>query len=103
MVLRLALDTGATSTLINTSLLVAIRYDLTLATDRVEMTTGSGVEFAPVIDVSELSALGKTNNRFSVLGHMLPPSAGVDGLLGLDFFRGHVLTIDFPDKTIHLS
>jgi len=32
---------------------------------------------------------------FGVLGHTLPPSAGVDGLLGLDFFRGQSLTGDF--------
>jgi hypothetical protein len=38
----------------------------------------------------------------SFLGHTLPPSAGVDGLLGLDFFRGQVLTVDFHKGMIAL-
>jgi len=32
---------------------------------------------------------------FPVLGHTSPPSAGVDGLIGLDFFRDRNLLIDF--------
>lgn len=46
-VLRLALDTGATSTVVNVGMLVAIGYDPALAPDRVQVTTGSGIEFAP--------------------------------------------------------
>ena len=46
-VLRLALDTGATATLVNVGLLVALGYDPALAPVRVQVTTGSGVEFAP--------------------------------------------------------
>ncbi len=38
-----------------------------------------------------------------VLCHTLPPSATVDGLLGLDFFRGHQLTVDFQTGQITLT
>jgi hypothetical protein len=41
--------------------------------------------------------------HFSVLSHALPPVAGVDGLLGLDFFRGQILTLDFRGGHITLS
>ena len=37
----------------------------------------------------------RERTEFPVLGHTLPPSAGVDGLLGLDFFRGQSLTLNF--------
>lgn len=37
-VLRLALDTGATSTLINAAMLVSIGYDPALVADRFELT-----------------------------------------------------------------
>ena len=94
-VLRLALDTGATSTVVNVAMLVALGYDPGLAPDRIQITTGSGVEFAPRVPLQKLAALGLDRTAFSVLAHTLPPSAGVDGLLGLDFFRGQVLTIDF--------
>jgi predicted aspartyl protease len=94
VVLRLALDTGATSTVINVGMLVAIGYDPALAPDRVQVTTGSGVEFAPRIVLQRILALDQERRDFSVLGHTLPPSAGVDGLLGLDFVRGGRLTVD---------
>ena len=102
-VLRLALDSGATTTLINTALLVAVGYDLALTSDRVEMTTGSGIEFAPRIAISRINSLGQVRSGFSVLGHTLPPSAGVDGLLGLDFFRNHSLAIDFRSGQITVT
>ena len=52
-ILRLALDTGATSTLVNVAMLVAIGYDPALTTDRVQVTTGSGVEFAPRVELRD--------------------------------------------------
>ncbi len=53
--MRLALDSVATSTLVNTAMLVSIGYDPALAADRFELTTGSGVEFAPRIVVSKIN------------------------------------------------
>ncbi len=94
-VLRLALDTGATLTLVNVGLLVAVGYDPALMPERVQVTTGSGVEFVPRVTLDKIVGLGQARERFPVLGHTLPPSAGVDGLLGLDFFRGRLLTLDF--------
>jgi predicted aspartyl protease len=93
--LRLALDTGATGTLVNVGLLVALGYDPALSSDRVQVTTGSGVEFVPRITLEKIMSLGKDRFGFPVLGHTLPPSAGVDGLLGLDFLRDQSLTLDF--------
>jgi predicted aspartyl protease len=101
-VLRLALDTGATTTLLNNSLLVAAGYDPAKSEDRVEITTGSGVEYVARVKLRKLTALGEERTDFAVLAHTLPPSAGVDGLLGLDFLRGSLLTIDFNSGEIHL-
>jgi predicted aspartyl protease len=102
MILRLALDTGATGTLINVAPLAAIGYDPSLAPERVQVTTGSGVEFAPRIIVARMQAMGQERTGFPVLAHTLPPSASVDGLLGLDFLRGQVLSIDFRQGVISL-
>jgi predicted aspartyl protease len=102
-VLRLALDTGATRTLINASLLVAIGYDPAAVLERTEVTTGSGVEFAALVSISRIVALGAERTDFPVLAHTLPPSAGVDGVLGLDFLRGHVLTLDFQKGGLTLT
>jgi hypothetical protein len=102
-ILRLALDTGATGTLINVGMLVSIGYDPSLAPDRVQVTTGSGVEFVPRIRLNRITALGQEQTGFAVLCHTLPPSTTVDGLLGLDFFRGEKLTIDFNKGEITLG
>jgi predicted aspartyl protease len=100
--LRLALDTGATGTVVNVAMLVAVGYDPALAPDRVQVTTGSGMEFAPRLTLDKLVALGQERIDFPVLCHTLPPSAGVDGLLGLDFLRGQRLTIDFRNGRMTL-
>ena len=100
-VLRLALDTGATATVVNIAMLVAVGYDPGLAPTRVQVTTGSGIEYAPRVTLSRILALGQECVDFAVLGHTLPPSAGVDGLLGLDFLRGQSLTVDF--RTGHVT
>ena len=102
IVLRFALDTGATGTMINVAPLTAIGYDPSLAPERVQVTTGSGVEYAPLISVARFKAMGQERRDFPVLAHTLPPSASIDGLLGLDFLRGQILQIDFRQGTITL-
>lgn len=102
-VLRLALDTGATGSLINAGMLVSVGYDPALSPNRSQVTTGSGVEFVPSITVSKIIALGQERADLVVLCHTLPPSASVDGLLGLDFLRGQSLSIDFHSGRIALG
>jgi predicted aspartyl protease len=102
-VVRLALDTGATRTLINASLLIAVGYDPVATLERTEVETGSGVEFAALVPISKIEALGREFTQFRVLAHTLPPSAGVDGVLGLDFLRGQLLSIDFASGRLALA
>ena len=99
---RLALDTGASGTVLSTDLLRGAGYDLSAATDFVSMTTGSGVERVPHLPIVKLTSLGQEQNNFSVVAHTTPPPAVVDGLLGLDFFRLQVLTLDFRKGEIFL-
>jgi hypothetical protein len=99
----LVLDTGATETLLSLSVLRLIGYDPDAAVDFARVATGSAVTMVPRITVNRLSALGKHAIGLQVLAHDLPPEAAVDGLLGLDFFRGHVLSIDFVADQIVLA
>ena len=80
--------------MVDAKLLTDIGYDLT-QTPIVTMTTGSGILEVPEVTVSKLDALGQTRENVPILAHTLPPTATVDGVLGLDFLRGHVLNIDF--------
>jgi predicted aspartyl protease len=63
IVLRLALDTGATATMVNVGPLAAVGYDPSLAVARVQVTTGSGVEYVPRIEVSRIKVLGQERCR----------------------------------------
>ena len=95
MILNLALDTGASATMISAKRLAEVGYDLDKPEDEIYITTGSGLIFVPKITIEKLMALGETKANFTVISHDLPPTASVDGVLGLDFLRGHVLNIDF--------
>jgi len=65
--------------------------------------TGSKIEVVPVVVLTRLSVLGQSRYDFPVLAHTLPAGSAVDGLLGLDFLRGHALTVDFRTGQITLS
>jgi predicted aspartyl protease len=101
--LRLLLDTGATTSLIDPIMLIAVGYDPDSSTDQVQVTMGGGSASVLRVVLNRLTALGQHRIGFSVLSHPLPPDAGVDGLLGLDFFRGSILTLDFRVGLITLS
>lgn len=103
IVARLALDTGATATIISAAILQFIGYDPASSSERVRVTTGTGVAYAPRLSVSGIAALELEKSDFPVVCHTLPPSASIDGLLGLDFLRGYRLTIDFRIGTLTLQ
>jgi hypothetical protein len=88
--------------LIDVRSLVQAGYDPTVAAS-VQATTASGVIMMPRLPVHRLIALGRDRTNFFVLAHIPPPSTSFDGLLGLDFLRGQVLTIDFRLGQITLS
>jgi predicted aspartyl protease len=99
----LVLDTGATSTSLNAKVLRSVGYDPDTATDYARMTTGTTVARVPRLVVNRLSALGQHAIGLRVVVHTLPPEAAADGLLGLDFFRDVLLTIDFRTAQITLA
>jgi hypothetical protein len=88
--------------MISTAILVIVGYDPSVSPNRIQMTTASGVEFVPRLVIDKIEALGQERVNFSVIAHTLPPSASVDGVLGLDFFRNQELTIDFRKGIITL-
>ncbi len=93
--LQLPVDTGATMSVIDPTLLVAVGYDPAASPDRVSVVMGGGVTSVPRLILNRLTVLGHHRIGLSVLSHGLPPAAGVDGLLGLDFLRGRMMTLDF--------
>ncbi|MDI6735596.1 MAG: retropepsin-like aspartic protease [bacterium] len=103
IIVHLALDTGATGSLINWDVAVLVGYDPGVVQDRVQVTTGSGVEFAPRIEIIRIETLEIVRENFPIICHTLPPSANVDGLLGLDFFRNTYLNIDLVSGSVDVK
>ena len=101
--LRLIVDTGATGTMIHLPVLIALGFDPAQDGRPVQITTASGVELGFKIRLTRLFALGQNRLNFPVIAHTLPATATVDGLLGLDFFQGHILTLDFQVGSITLT
>ena len=102
LTLNLALDTGASDTLISAARLEEAGFDLAASSQTVQITTGSGLATAPIIEIARLQALDGERLNFPVLAHNLPPTATIDGLLGLDFMRDHLLTVDFRTGQLSL-
>ena len=65
-VLSLALDTGATFTLVNQGRLMQLGYDPAVAPKRFQVSTANGVEFVPRLTVTKITALRQQRNDFSV-------------------------------------
>ena len=103
VILRFALDTGATSSGIKWHFAEMVGYDPAAVPDLVETITAGGVVFAPRITFARIEALGQERRNFPMLCHTWPTSVRIDGILGLDFFQGHKLTIDFRIGLITLE
>jgi len=94
LIVRLAIDTGATTTTIRRRRLERVGYDVGATSQREVVTTASGTEVVPRLRVLRIESLGVVRKNFFVGSHDVPASADIDGLRGLDFFRGHKLLID---------
>ena len=100
LTLKMALDTGATYTIIPVEAAVSIGCDPTKSQKRIEITTGSGVEYVPMVTIAEFRAFGIVVKHFSVICHTLPSQSPVEGLIGLDFMKKSGITIDFTRNII---
>lgn len=101
--LRLALDTGASDTVIDLTALLIAGYRPTDAQQMVEIETGKGVIEAEVYEITDFQALGIYQSPFVVCSYDFLANSiltDIDGVLGLDFFRGKKLCIDFTESII---
>lgn len=100
---ELALDTAATTTIVDIMILQAIGFELSMADEWVAIGTASELGAAPLFVVREVEAFGITKANLAIVGHQLPEGLEVDGMLGLNFFDNERLTIDFKQNTVELE
>jgi clan AA aspartic protease (TIGR02281 family) len=101
--IRVALDTGATYTMIPWEIAEALGYKPEMSKEKVTLITASGVETAPLIEIKKIKFLGEGLDNVPVVCHDLPPKSYVTGLLGSSFLRHFRITIDYPKGIFEIS
>jgi predicted aspartyl protease len=104
--LSLALDTGASHTVVDLTVLLIAGYDLKDAIGTIEFETAKGIVEAYIFKVEKFTALGITRDHIEICAydylanHVL---TNIDGVLGLDFFKDKDLLISFKRFEIVIS
>ena len=99
----MALDTGATYTMVPWDIADVLGYEPGISKELVPMITASGVERAPLITVKSLNVLGMTAHNIKTIIHDLPEKSYVDGLLGLSFLRRFKFCLDFREGILSIE
>jgi aspartyl protease family protein len=98
-----AVDTGASVTLVDMEVLRAIGYGKEQSIRTIQTMTASRQETAYEFEISNIKAIGLIRRNFRVISRSLPAGLGIDGLLGLNFFKNKELVIDFKSAEIKLT
>lgn len=99
----LALDTAATQTVIDLNTLLIMGYKISDASEIVYLETSNGVIEARRIHAEIFSALGTEHSNYELFTYdflLSGITSPYDGLLGLDFFKDKILTIDFRNQEL---
>lgn len=99
----MALDTGATFTIIPVETAIAIGCDPIKFKKRIEFITPSGTEYAPIVTIPIVKAFGFSVKKVKVFCHNLPPQSPVEGLLGLSFLKHFNIHLKFREKILEIS
>lgn len=100
---RFALDTAATRSAVSGLVLETLGYRPSQAVGQYQVRTGSGGVRAGLLSIDRLTALGRFETNYPIIWLPLPPATMIDGLLGLDFIRGHILEIDYVRGYVELD
>ena len=102
-VYKFAVDTGSTITMIDIDVMADIGYNKSDSIGTTRTVTASKIETAYEFKIGNIMALGLIRRNFKVISRSLPLGLGIDGLLGLNFFRNQELIIDFKLSEIRIN
>ncbi len=103
---RLALDTAATHTTIDSNVLYFSGYELKNSKGEQEIETSNGIIVVETFDIEHLECLGIIKTGFEVqvydfLAHGI--TSDYDGVIGLDFLREHKFCIDIAKGEVSVD
>ena len=101
--IKMALDTGATYTMIPWKVAEVLGLNPEVSKRRVEITTASGIESVPLVSLKSIMLFDKKAMNMDVVIHDLPPRSYVDGLLGLSFLKNFKVNLDFKEGILEIE
>lgn len=101
--LKMAIDTGATYTIIPIEAAIAIGCNPLRSQRKIEITTASSIEYTPIVVIPKFRVFGRELKNMKAICHDLPPQSPVEGLIGLDLLKKIKAIIDFSKNTIKIS
>jgi len=101
--LDFAVDTGATITLVSEDAMKKMGYTKADSIKTTQTITASKAETVYEYNLDNIMAIGLLRRNLKVISRSLPIGLGIDGSLGLNFFKNKELTIDFKLSEIRLK
>jgi clan AA aspartic protease (TIGR02281 family) len=101
--IEMALDTGATFTMIPWNIAEKLGYDPALSKRRIHLVTASTTEVVPLITIKSIKLMGFEINDIEIACHDLPEKSRVEGLLGLNFLRNFNIDLYLKNGTLELK
>jgi hypothetical protein len=104
--LRLALDTAASHTTVDSNVLFMLGYELKDAIGESEVETSNGIIVVEVYNLLKINCLGIEHTSFPIqvydfLAHGV--TSDYDGVIGLDFLKNEKICIDFKNCIVTVN
>jgi predicted aspartyl protease len=104
IILRMAVDSGASLVMIKPDILVGLGYDLTAARPMTIYGIHAQALTAPQVTLERFGVIGAEEANVDCLALSLPPQVGLDGLVGLSYLqRFSLVTFNFSDNSLMLQ
>jgi len=81
----------------------ALGFQKEYAIRTIQTMTASRQETAYEFELPNIKAVGLIRRNFKIISRSLPSGLGIDGLLGLNFFKNKELVINFKSSEVRLS
>jgi predicted aspartyl protease len=99
----LALDTGASTTIICEGALIAIGYSLEAISEFATFGDASQSHLVPKVILKSFSLASAKVDDIEALCYTIPEEYGVDGVIGLNFLRHFNVKLDFEHGILTLN
>ena len=99
----LALDTGASTTIIRESVLGDIGYSIEAMTETASFGDASTSHLVPKVTLRSFSLADARIDSLEALCYTIPEEHGIDGVVGLNFLRHFRITLNFEQGILSLD